>query len=342
MRPRIAALAAAALLATSFAAPARADLTQPTGSLCEWVGIDDSVVFTAGPLTLTDEDGAAVHVASVTCSIQEGPTHAAPDWVSATGTPTPSVAVLPPTAVPRPGPWPWFFSYCTQIDVVGGPTLYWHDPDDRNMVGWWTTDPAARCASSTETADLRQSDPPGRYVWSSLSTAFGEAEPAAAAVEEVACPEPALGPVLDLVWACGVPSQMTSVSFVRVPGAAVVRNAPPFGWACTDVHSGLPVTRGSLLTTPDPGLSCVPAPDRDAYCVWVQVSGVLVPATLGRVSVTNACGSSSVTRQLTPAQGAVAEVWSGSYYGGGRPPWRCTADEDTTVEPAYVVLCNIV
>lgn len=319
---------------------ADAALTAPNGVLCGYSEVGGGVEFDAGPISLVDEDDpTVVHTATITCSIQaSGDQHADPDWLSVTSSPGTGVAVLPPTLVPVPGPFPWEYWSCTRLDVAGGPTLYWHEPYDRNHDGWWTTDPFARCDSSLETLDGRPEDPPGAYLWTSLATASGEADLAVEVVEPVICSEPSLAPVADAAWACGAPSRTSSVSFVRTALGAAMRGLP-FGWACTDVHTGLAVTRGSTLATPDPGVSCVPPPGYGVYCGWIQVSGYLAPTVLGRVDVTAACQGGSVTRRLAPAQGRVVEQWSNGR--AGLPPLRCSAAEDASAEPAYAVFCNV-
>lgn len=338
--PRLAFVAL--LLLGSLATPAAAELTAPTGSLCGFAGVGDMAEFEAGPLSLVDEDDPAVpHTATITCSIQAtGFAHSEPDWLTVTSVPGTGVAYLPPTLVPTPEPWPWWYTYCTRLDVVGEPTLYWHQPSDRNSDGWWTTDPNARCEDNLDTLDIRSEDPPQGYVYSALATVGGELDTAVDVVEPVICAEPALDPVTDVAWQCGVPATSSAVSFVRTPAATVLRTMP-FGWTCTDAHTGLGVTRGSSLTVPDPGVSCTPPAGYDVWCGWAEVSGYLAPATLGRVDVTVACDTHGVTRRLAAAQARLVEQWSGAY--AGRPPLRCTAREDTTgpVEPSYVVFCSI-
>ena len=218
-------LLAPALLALSLATPAGAAVTQPNGEICsfatymtgEW---DLTAVVTAGPLTIADEDDpAAVHTGTVTCSIQETPVHTDPDLTSATSLATAGVVALPPTVLTATVGWDWF--YCTQIDV-DGTTLYWHSPADRNVEGWWTTNAAAAsCDSAWEHSDLRTGeDSPYRYLYTALYA-----------------PD--------------------TIGLVRSPGGAVLGKTP-LGWTCADVHTGLAVSAGDALTVPDPGVSCVP------------------------------------------------------------------------------------
>jgi hypothetical protein len=265
-------------------------------------------------VTLADEDDpAVVHTGALTCSLNFGPDHTAAVWGSATGPGAAGVATLPPTLVDTE-PVSIFtmdIYLCARLDYDGG-TLYWNEPYDRNSDGWWTTNPLARCDSIWETADLRAQDEPQGTALSAAFQALGEAD-------------------------AGTPL----VSFARVAGQGAVVRAVPSGWTCTDVHTGTAVTRGSALTTPDPGVTCAAPASYTAGCSWMDLSAYLVPVTLGRVTVTESCGGVDLTRVLTAAQARVAEQWSGGY-GGAHPPLRCTADEDTTgvTEPAYVVTCG--
>ena len=344
MRLRSAALAASVALSGLVAAPARAAVTQPSGRPCQSSTLirngTETYVVSAGPLLLADEDDpSVVHTGTVTCSIVKT------DGINADHTDVPAFTVtgpvgtgavaLPPTVATVPDTLD-YKNVCTRVDV-DGTTLYWHDPIDRNVDGWWTTSPTARCQSNWRTSDLRPQDPPLGEALAAAFTAAGEADAVVGAFDAVACAQPLVADAIDDVWWCGSPSSMSSVSFVRVPGAAVLRSAPPYGWTCTDVHTGLPVTRGSALALPDPGVSCTPS--SPVTCTWLELSAALAPTTTGRVHVTNACGALAVTRTLTAAQGRVAEVWSGSY-GRAVAPLRCSAAEDTPAEPAYVVVCT--
>ena len=345
MRIPLAALAASVALSGLVAAPARAAVTQPSGRPCQSSTLTrngtETYVVSAGPLLLTDEDDpSAIHTGTVTCSVvatsdTNGADHTAVAWFTATGPVGTGVAALPPTVATRPETFD-YLNVCTRLDV-DGTTLYWHDPVDRNSDGWWTASPAARCDRYYETQDMRPQDPPLGPALSAALVAAGEADEAVGAFDAVACSQPLVADAIDEVWWCGSPSQMSSVSFLRVPGAAVLRTAPPYGWTCTDVHTGLPVTRGSALALPDPGVSCTPS--SPVTCSWLELSAALAPTTTGRVLVTNACAGLGVTRTLTAAQARVAEVASGSY-GSGATPLRCAATEQThPAEPAYVVLC---
>jgi len=333
MRPLLAALAALAFLPVS----AHADLTQPAGRPCgsympltdDWTYED--VVVHAGPVSLVDEDTGLPHTGTITCTFRHGYDHTGAEIVSVTSEPGTGVVALPPTEVFAGIEWWEDFSLCTRLDTDSG-TLYWYEPWDRNVDPYWSADPTVRCEDLFEPTDLRPQDYPLGPVLSVAQTALGETDPAVAAVDAAVCatePDPE-------IYACGVPSQTGALSFVRVPGAAVLRTAAPYGWDCVDRHSGLPVTAGSLLTVPNPGVSCVP--DAPVTCGWLELSAYLLPANTGRVTVTEACGDLVLTRVLAPLQGRVAEQWTGMY-GTGAPPLRCEADDDTLVEPAYVVAC---
>lgn len=350
MKPYAAALAAALALA-GLAAPADASVTQPSGSLCqadllEWTETAATFLVSAGPILLTDEDDpSVVHPGTVTCSVSVEPAadHTAPAWFSATGPVSTVAATLSPTVATWTGD-PWASHHvCTRVDVAGT-TLYWGDSGDRNARGRWSTSPAVECDRSYETADLRPQDFPHGDVLSAALIAAGEAQEAVAAFDTVACTEPAVADEIKDLWYCGAPSAIGSVSFARAPGAAVLRTVP-YGWTCTDVHTAATVTRGSLLTVPDPGVSCVPGPGYTVRCDWLEVTAALAPATLGRVHVTEECGALGQTRTFTAGQARLAEVASGRYgrytlTGLQPPPLRCVTGEDThPAEPAYTVVC---
>lgn len=324
MRPLLAAVVAATALLSPLPTPAHAAVTDPTGPLCGFVGFDGNVVFDAGPLNLADEDDpTSVHTGTVTCSITEGYAHSDPDWLSVTGAPGTGHAVLPPAPVPAPSEFPWNYRLCTELDV-DGTTLYWHGAPGRNADGWWTADPGAPCEGNASTTDLRPTeDQPGGTVYSAAATAFGE-------VDTVAC----------AVSCTGEASTMSSVSIARLPGVGALLRTAPYGWSCTDVHTGLAVVPGASLAVPDPGVACAPPVAPGSYCDRVEVSGVLLPAALGRVVVTDACGSLTVSRRLTPVQGTFAQPWSKNF-GAANWPLRCTVDEDlaSPADPAYAVSC---
>jgi hypothetical protein len=350
MRLPLAALAAIAVLSSAFTAPARAAVTQPDGDICSFVMFQSADQWTwvvhAGPIRVLDEDDpATVHTAAVTCAlidIADGDDYTTAAVASVTGDPAPAVAVLPPTAVTFAGSWEDTYRVCTSLRIDGSQTLYWDDHPDRNVDGRWSSSPTATCANTVETQELRPQDPPMRQILSAGVTAAGEADPVVAVAEDVICTNPPVEEALDPVWACGVPSTSSTISIVRTPVGALLRSMPAV-WSCTDVHTGLPVTRGSSLAVPDPGVSCAPPAAHPVRCDWVQVSGYLAPTTLGRVHVTSACSTLSVTRPLIAAQGRLVEQWSGNYAWAGAPtPWRCTVDEDThPAEPAYVTICGV-
>lgn len=350
MKPYAAVLAAALALA-GLAAPADAAVTQPSGSPCDYHLSDFSqtsttFVVSAGPILLTDEDDpSVVHTGTVTCSISDvdGATHASPAWFSATGPASTGAAALPPAVATYVGDMFARHHICTRVDA-GGTTLYWDDPVDRNTEGRWSTSPAARCDSVWETADWRPQSTPEGDVWSAAMIAAGEAQEAVATFDSVACSDPTVASEISFAWRCGAPSAIGSVSFVRAPGAAVVRTVP-YGWTCTDVHTAATVTRGSTLTVPDPGVSCLPDPGHTVQCDWLEVSAALAPTTLGRVHVTEECGTLGVTRTFAAGQARVAELASGryAYYdpaGLEPPPLRCVTEEDThPADPAYTAVC---
>ena len=355
---RLAALAAALLFAALPVAPARAALTQPTGTPCEldlttmrsYVDDYEDPEFSGGPVVLTDEDDpTVVHTGTLTCSLVFGNAtdHTAPVYASATSDAATRVVVLPPTTVDtEPIGWGEPLSLCTRVDFDGG-TLYWNDPHDRNTDGWWSPSPLATCNRLYETLDLRPQDPPLGPPLTLASNVLGEADVAVGPAQEAQCAAPVVRDLeIEGERQCDYPPlQAAYIAFARTAASGALVRATPYGWACTDVHTGDPVTRGSALTTPDPGVACAPPPSFDDACRWMELSAYLVPATLGRVTVTETCGAKDITRVLTPAQGRVVEQWSGAggaYYGTGLP-LRCAADEDTVgaAEPSYAVNCGL-
>lgn len=344
MRIFVAAVAAAVSL-SGVGSPARAAVTQPSGAPCSFGpatgGGDYSV--RAGPLLVADEDDpTAVHTGTVTCSLTTTPDHTGTPWFSATGPVGTGVVYLAPVEATYTGT-AWQRFLCTRLDV-DGQTLYWHEPEDRNADGWWTTSPAARCDADWEHADARAEDPPGGYALSAAFAALAESDGWATA-DSAICAVPAVRDAAG--WECGLPSPALGISIARAADIAILRSPVPTGWSCTDVHTGLAVARGSVLTVPNPAVTCDLLPGTSAVeCSWVQVSGVLAPATLGRVTVTGACGTQTLTRTFAPGAGRVAEVWSGDHGRGGRgvPPVRCVANEDEAHggAVAYLAQCNVV
>jgi hypothetical protein len=339
-------LAALAVLGTFLVPPAHAALTQPQGSPCAEASEDPSAgpfVLRAGPLSLVDEDTGLPHTGTVTCSYVAGYDHTKPVIASVTSDPSTGVVTLPPTLVEATLPMFEPTGLCTRLDYDGG-TLYWYEPWDRNEDGHWSTDPKVRCEDRYEITDLRLQDQPYGSVVAAAATGLGEADPAVEVASTAVC---AIPDVLEAgLYPCGAASWTGTLSFVRVPGRALLRTLTPYGWSCTDVHSGLVVNQGSSLVVPDPGVSCVPLPGYSATCDWLELSAYLAPTTTGRVTVTHSCGTNEVTRVLAPLQGRVVEQWSGAYVHRGvgephgTPPRVCSASEDTALEPSYVVVCN--
>ncbi len=342
MRLVLAAFAAVAFLPVPHA---HAALTQPQGKPCDMASVDPwsgPFVLLAGPLSLVDEDTGQPHTGTVTCSFVEGYVHTGQVIASVTSAPSTGVVTLPPTSLEATLPFDPH-ALCTRLDYDGG-TLYWYEPRDRNEDGHWSTDPTVRCEDLFETTDLRPQDAPLGPVLTAALTVLGEVDPAVGVVDAAICSTPEVHDMVEDLYGCGYASGTGALSFVRVPGGALLRTPAPYGWACTDVHTGAAVTAGSILATPDPGVSCTPLPGYAATCDWLELSAAMVPATTGRVTVTHSCGANEVTRVLAPLQARVVEAWSGAYAGAGEtpgtPPRRCVTDEDTALEPSYVVVCN--
>ena len=183
-------LVAAVLALTAFpASPARAEVRPPDGLVCEWNGVEVPTggwlhEFSAGPLTLVDDDpGANPAFGTVTCSLVDGWSHTSPVLASATSSPLPGAAVLPPTVVPGGAvPGDRAVNICTRVDVVGGPTFYFDG-------GVWQTVPG-----SCNTA--RPQEVPPRPVRELLDLVWAIVE----AADETVCPRlaslgPGAGPV---------------------------------------------------------------------------------------------------------------------------------------------------
>jgi hypothetical protein len=98
----------------------------------------------AGPIVVAEAGGTA-HTGRITCTIQLGQRHAAPDLVSVSGPETPYVATLPATPVTYETPATDVY-LCTELRV-DGETLYFDESDDATVEPGWSTDPTvARCA----------------------------------------------------------------------------------------------------------------------------------------------------------------------------------------------------
>lgn len=151
---------AAALFVGLLVTPASA-APYPTGTLCGFASSDLTSpgnqfgVLFGGPVVLRDDASpAVVYSGSLTCTFQWGifnGSHSAPDTCVATSpTATGIVTVATPNTCAfntAGGGDPWDISYvCTQVDIVGGPTLYWASPSVG--IGYWTTDSSAPCATS--------------------------------------------------------------------------------------------------------------------------------------------------------------------------------------------------
>lgn len=133
----VAALAAAALVPV---VPAHATV-DPSGLLCEFplpTFEGDLLTVSAGPLTLVDEAGPGPVSGRVTCTVQSGYQHADPDLGAATSDTMTGAVVLPPTQVGVA--WMEVMHLCTQVDVDGGPTLYYD-----SWEGEWSTSALAPC-----------------------------------------------------------------------------------------------------------------------------------------------------------------------------------------------------
>jgi len=152
MRRRLSLLVAAALV-VAFA-PAAHAAPHPQGTTCGLAAVDDDTltapntftgVLFAGPLTLRDNlNPLVVYSGSIRCSIQvNSPLHSGVDQCAAAGLLSGGVAVLDPSFCSyAAGPSDSVY-VCTQVDILGGPTLY-HDAG-----GGWTTNANNPCNQVT-------------------------------------------------------------------------------------------------------------------------------------------------------------------------------------------------
>ena len=161
--------ALALLLAAPLAlggAPAHAATPDPTGPLCgfsslTWPGGDWQYgEVDGGPLALVDpDDPGAVVFGSVTCTLQTDSLHGTTsnDLASLTGSTTPGVAAVAGTLAYEAEPGVFLY-LCTQVNVVGGPTLYW---DEDWSGGSWSTSSDARCSGPGIGPEPEPFPPPG-------------------------------------------------------------------------------------------------------------------------------------------------------------------------------------
>lgn len=151
---------AAATLVTALATPASA-APSPTGSLCGFASADAPVAGTqngvlfGGPVVLGDDTNpAVVYSGTLTCTFQAGRlngSHSDADTCSASSPLATGVATLaaPNVLCSFALASDDYGHVCTQVDIVGGPTLYW--ASGVGGPGEWTTDPSANCTPTSFT-----------------------------------------------------------------------------------------------------------------------------------------------------------------------------------------------
>jgi hypothetical protein len=147
MRSVRAAAVVLALVVPALAGTARAAV-EPAGHICTALTVQDlndpwaqRAVLQAGPVTLTDPDAPGTVVrGSVLCVVRVGETHEGAVLAAAESPTTPVAATLPPTPVWYVPDHTYSITFCTEVHVEGGPTLYWDD-----VAGTWTTDPTVIC-----------------------------------------------------------------------------------------------------------------------------------------------------------------------------------------------------
>ena len=186
------------LVAVSMGSPLPAAHATPDpgfGQLCGFTSLTDPLGEGAqtgevdgGPLFLSDDtDLLASYSGRLVCTIQvDAPTHAGADACSVTGAVLGNPVFAAGTCTYSYGTGSNVY-LCTQVDIDGGPTLYFDDSNDPLTDGSWSTDPwSARCMLAT-----------------SFSTGDG---PAAEEADAVVCPVLAtmLPPEGDIagVWDC--------------------------------------------------------------------------------------------------------------------------------------------
>ncbi|MEA3199832.1 MAG: hypothetical protein QOE90_1260 [Thermoplasmata archaeon] len=119
--------------------------------------------------------------------------------------------------------------------------------------------------------------------------------------------------------------------------------SPPL-YSCVDIHTGTAVSAGSLLTSPNPGVSCVPSGSftSDTTCYEVDAGGYHAAAGGGILTITSACAGLSVTQAMVLpfSDPGVSSEQAGS----GSTPWTCTTDETFLAgggSADFWVYCNV-
>jgi hypothetical protein len=130
----------------------------------------------------------------------------------------------------------------------------------------------------------------------------------------------------------------STVGEVRLWVAPVAQDGRP--WACFDLHTGAPVAQGSQLTSPDPGVSCLPPPSFSDRCGRVDAGGYHAEAGSGTVTITSTCGPLAVSATVEVPRSWPA--YGRSALGDGSTPWTCQVAESLRdrLETDYWVFCD--
>ncbi|GEM_PF-849332 len=129
----------------------------------------------------------------------------------------------------------------------------------------------------------------------------------------------------------------------RFANQGVFLLAAPAGYDCVDVHTHAAVSSGATLSSPDPGISCVPSGSPlPEDCAEVDAGGYHAAAGAGVLTVTSACGPLSATQPL--ALPFSDPGYSAFVTGNGVTPWTCVANESGLVGAGsadYWVFCDV-
>jgi hypothetical protein len=320
----IAGITAATLSALVPAAHAQ---PSPQGQTCSVGAVRDPQVewsytgtLSGGPVDLGDDaDPTAGYTGHLVCTIQTGANdrHAESEAASISG-PTGTRTVFASGTVTFEAGADEDVYVCTEAVIDGGPLLYF-DAATRT----WTTDASASC-------DLVI------LVDTPLGGVLPPVNP-----PPVNPPNPGnpLSQARGHVTIHRFPATTGGIAGARLWVAPVAQNGA--AWACTDVHTGLAVAQGSMLTTPHPGVSCTPPAQYTQLCSRVDAGGYHADAGSGTVRITSAC-----TNLSTSATVKVPESWPGystTVTGTGATPWSCTVQETLAVpdQTDYWTFCDV-
>lgn len=325
-RLTIAGIVAATLSAIVSAAHAQ---PSPQGQTCSLSATNDTQVegsytgtASGGPVFLGDDaDPAAGYTGHLLCTVQIGTndTHAEHNAAVMSGPPGTRVIFASGTVTFEAGEDEDVY-VCTEARIDGEQPRYYDD-----LSGTWTTDAGASCAlvavAETPLADV-----------------VATVDPPTVNPPPVDLPDP-LAQASGHVTIHRFPATTGAISGARLWVAPMAQNRTP--WACTDIHTGAPVTQGGLLTTPHPGVSCTPPSPYAPTCSRVDAGGYHADAGNGTVRVTSACTTLSASATVK-----VPENWPGyrtTVTGAGATPWTCTIHETLAVpdETDYWTFCDV-